>query len=85
MKNEFNVAVDCVLIRHQPHGAAFCKDIFMSSSSWRLNCVFISLIYDSFSRKRKGDIMDANWLTFGAAILGLVVAAVVVYKKGQQS
>ena len=28
--------------------------------------------------------MDANWLTFGAAIVGLVVAAVVVYKKGQQ-
>jgi hypothetical protein len=28
--------------------------------------------------------MDANWLTFGAAILGLVVAAAVVYKKGQQ-
>ncbi len=28
--------------------------------------------------------MDANWLTFGAAILGLVIAAVFVYKKGQQ-
>ncbi len=28
--------------------------------------------------------MDAHWLTFGAAIIGLVVAAVVVYKKGQQ-
>jgi hypothetical protein len=27
--------------------------------------------------------MDANWLTFGAAILRLVVAAVIVYKKGQ--
>jgi hypothetical protein len=27
--------------------------------------------------------MDANWLTFGATILGLVVAAVIVYKKGQ--
>lgn len=25
--------------------------------------------------------MDANWLTFGAAILGVVVAAVLVYKK----
>jgi hypothetical protein len=30
-------------------------------------------------------MMDANWLVFGAAILGLVVAAVVVYKKDQQS
>jgi hypothetical protein len=29
--------------------------------------------------------MDANWLIFGAAILGLVVTAVVVYKKDQQS
>lgn len=29
--------------------------------------------------------MDANWLTFGGVILGLVVAAVVVYKKGQQT
>jgi hypothetical protein len=28
--------------------------------------------------------MDANWLTFGAAILGLVVAAAFVYKKDQQ-
>jgi hypothetical protein len=32
-------------------------------------------------RYGRGDIMDANWLTFGAAILGLVVAAVIVYKK----
>jgi hypothetical protein len=31
------------------------------------------------------DMMDANWLVFGAAILGLVVAAVVVYKKDQKS
>lgn len=30
-------------------------------------------------------MMDANWLTFGAIILGLMVAAVFVYKKGQQS
>ncbi len=29
--------------------------------------------------------MDANWLFFGAAILGLVVTAVVVYRKDQQS
>jgi len=28
--------------------------------------------------------MEAIWLTFGAAILGFVVAAAVVYKKGQQ-
>ncbi len=27
--------------------------------------------------------MDANWLIFGGVILGLVIAAVVVYKKGQ--
>ena len=29
--------------------------------------------------------MDANWLTFGAAILGLLVTAVYIYKKDQQS
>jgi len=29
--------------------------------------------------------MDANWLIFGAAILGVVVVAVVVYKKDQKS
>lgn len=28
--------------------------------------------------------MDANWLTFGGVILGLVVASVFVYKKGQE-
>ncbi|MDI3463914.1 MAG: hypothetical protein OJF50_002735 [Nitrospira sp.] len=28
--------------------------------------------------------MDANWLTFGAVILGLVVAAAFVYKKKGQ-
>ena len=29
--------------------------------------------------------MDANWMTFGAAILGLLVTAVVIYRKDQQS
>ncbi len=29
--------------------------------------------------------MDVNWLTFGAAILGLLVTAVVIYRKDQQS
>jgi hypothetical protein len=29
-------------------------------------------------------MMDPNWLIFGAAILGVEVAAVVVYKKDQQ-
>jgi hypothetical protein len=29
--------------------------------------------------------MDPNWLTFGAVILGLVVAAVFIYKKGRQT
>ncbi len=28
--------------------------------------------------------MDPNWLTFSGVILGLVVAAVFVYKKGKQ-
>lgn len=28
--------------------------------------------------------MGANWLIFGAAILGVVVTAIVVYKKDQQ-
>jgi hypothetical protein len=28
--------------------------------------------------------MDANWLIFGAAIFGVVVTAIVVYKKDQQ-
>lgn len=28
--------------------------------------------------------MDANWLIFGAAILGVVVTAIVVHKKDQQ-
>jgi hypothetical protein len=28
--------------------------------------------------------MDANLLTFGGVILGLVVATVIVYKKSQQ-
>lgn len=28
--------------------------------------------------------MDPNWLIFGAAILGVVVAAVVIYKKDQK-
>lgn len=28
--------------------------------------------------------MDTNWLIFGGTILGLVIAGVVVYKKGQQ-
>lgn len=29
--------------------------------------------------------MDANLLTFAGVILGLVITAVVIYKKGQQS
>lgn len=29
--------------------------------------------------------MDVNWMTFGAAILGLLVTAVVIYRKDQQS
>jgi hypothetical protein len=29
--------------------------------------------------------MDANWLIFGAALLGVVVTAVVVYRKDHQS
>ena len=28
--------------------------------------------------------MDANWLIFGGALLGVVVTAIVVYKKDQQ-
>lgn len=28
--------------------------------------------------------MDANWLIFGAVILGVVVTAIVVYRKDQQ-
>jgi hypothetical protein len=28
--------------------------------------------------------MEAIWFTFGAAILGFVIASAVVYKKGQQ-
>lgn len=29
--------------------------------------------------------MEAIWFTFGAAILGFVIASAVVYKKGQQT
>lgn len=29
--------------------------------------------------------MDADWLTFGAAILGLLVTAVFIYRKDRQS
>jgi len=31
----------------------------------------------------EGDMVDANWLIFGAVILGLVGAAIFVYKKGR--
>ncbi len=56
----------------------------MSSSSWPLHYFFIPLMYALLIEYERGDIMDANWLTFGAAILGLVIAAVFVYKKSQQ-
>lgn len=29
--------------------------------------------------------MDVNWMTFGVAILGLLVTAVFIYRKDQQS
>ena len=56
----------------------------MSCSSWPLNSFFISAMYALLIGYERGNVMDANWLTFGAVILGLAVAAVIVYKKGQQ-
>ncbi len=58
----------------------------MNRSSFALHPIFISRRYAlPMDQPMKGVFMDANWLIFGGTILGLVVAAVFVYKKGQQS
>jgi len=53
----------------------------MNSSSYLFHLDFISLMYDPTMRLGKRSYMDANWLTFGAAMHGLVVAAAFVNKK----
>jgi hypothetical protein len=71
------------MFAHRDDESSFMKSVFIPRSC----CLHLSEIsfYHCLSFPTKGGVMDAHWLIFGSAILGVPVTAIVVFEKGQQT